>query len=54
MREKPKIKTFLGELEVEYVYKDSTGYYAVTGRGLSRRTWMLSLSEYEKLKRRMK
>lgn len=45
-----KIKTFLGELEVKYVFKSTTGYYAVTGDGLSKRTWMLSKSEYEKLK----
>ena len=48
-----KIKTYLGELEVEYVYENSLGYWAVTGKGLSRRTWSLAKAEYERLKKEL-
>ena len=46
-----KIKTFGGELEVEYVFEDGLGYHAVTGKGLSQRTWMITKDEYERLKK---
>lgn len=48
-----KIKTALGELEVEYIYENSLGYHAVTGSGLSQRTWFLSKARYDKLKEEM-
>ena len=53
MKKKPKIKTFLGELEVEAVYTDSHNYWAVTGKGLSRRSWMITKAEYDRLKREL-
>lgn len=45
-----KIKTYLGELKVEDIYENSLGYHAVTGKGLSQRTWTLTRDEYERLK----
>ncbi len=44
-----KIKTYLGELDVEYLYKNNLGYFAITGDKLSRRSWMITKEEYEKL-----
>lgn len=46
-----KINTYLGELEVKSVYKSSLGFFAITGEGLSRRTWTITASEYERIKR---
>lgn len=43
------IKTFLGELKITALREDSTGYYAITGKDLTRRTWTLSKDHYEKL-----
>ena len=44
-----KLKTCLGEKEIEFLYQNSLGYFAVTGTGLSQRSWMLTKQEYEKL-----
>lgn len=44
-----KIQTYLGELDVEYLYKNSLGCFAVTGDKLSRRSWMITKEEYEEL-----
>ena len=45
-----KIDTYMGELEIESIYEDSFGYHAVTGEGLTRRTWYLTKARYEKLR----
>ncbi|MCW1309128.1 MAG: hypothetical protein QXP04_00370, partial [Candidatus Nanoarchaeia archaeon] len=45
----PKIKTFQGELEVKSFFRNSLGFFAVTGEGLSQRTWMLTKEEYKRL-----
>lgn len=48
------IKTFIGDLEVTSLYEEGKRYpahYAVTGEGLSRRTWHLTAEEYKALKK---
>ena len=47
---KPKIETYLGELDLECVFENSLGFFAVTGQGLNQRTWHITKQEYEKLK----
>jgi len=44
------LKTYLGNIEIEYVYKNSLGYFAVTGKGLYQRTWTITKQEFERLK----
>jgi len=48
-----KIKTYLGEIEVEDIYENSLGCHAVTGEGLFQRTWTIRKTEYERLKKEM-
>ena len=50
---KPKLQTAFGELEVEAVYANSLGYFAVTGKGFNRRTFMLTHKQYEELKKQL-
>ena len=51
MKTTKTLKTFLGEKDIEFLYKSSLGYFAVTGTGLSQRSWMITKAEYDNLKK---
>ena len=53
LKEPILVKTFVGDLEVDHIYHNSLGYFAVTEEGLSQRTWNITAAEFEDLKNQL-